>query len=120
MNEIEKQIEKIKFQLKSISDTLDFKKYPIEYLVINLNWDENDLKIANDIFEEYDNKLQASEDINWTEFELKIRNQFEISYQTVKIIILAFYGNHQWVDVCKGYADCHDVSEFREINRSMN
>ena len=120
MDEIQNQINKIKYQLKTIGDTIDYEQYPIEHLVIQLDWDDNDLTIANDIFEEYDNKLEEKEDVNWTEFEFKLRNQFGIGYQTVKSIILAFYRNHQWRNVCKGYAEEHDVSEFREILHPTN
>jgi len=120
MDALQNQIDKIKYQLKTIGVTIDNKQYPIESLVIQLDWDENDLTLANDIFEKYDKMLEAYEDVNWTEFEFNFRDQFGIGYQTVKSIILAFYRNLQWRDVCKGYAEEHDVTEFREILHPIN
>ena len=116
MDDILKEIEKIKYQLKLLADTLDYKNYPIETLVIERDWSRDDLDSAHDIFEECDKKLENKEDVNWTEFEVKLEKRFGIGYQTVKDIILAFYNNHQWVNVCKGYAKEHDVVEFKEIN----
>lgn len=118
MSGLQKQIDKIKYHIKMLNHTFDYETNPIESLVIELDWDDEDLNKVSDIFEKYDNKLQKSEEINWTAFEMEIRDEFGIGYQTVKSIILAFYRNHQWVDVCKGYANHHDVSEFHEITRS--
>lgn len=120
MEDYKKEIEKLKYQLKLVGETIDYKSNPILSLVIELDWGEEDLETAHDIFEEYDNKLENNEDVNWTEFEFRLRNRFEIGYQTVKSIILAFYRNHQWRKVCKGYAKEHDVLEFKEINYGKN
>lgn len=116
MEDISKEIEKIKYQLKLLADTLDYEIHPIETLVIELDWGREDLDAAHDIFEEYDKKLENKEEVNWVEFELRLEKRFETGYQTIKYIILAFYNNHQWVNVCKGYAKEHDVVEFKEIN----
>jgi len=118
MDEILEQIDKIKYHLKMIGDTINPSDYPIELLVIQLDWDDSDLSSANDIFEEYDKKLNSGEYINWTKFEMTLRERFSIGYQTVKSIILAFYRNHQWRDVCRGYAQEYEVSEFNEILNS--
>ncbi|MDP2038448.1 MAG: DUF1878 family protein [Ignavibacteria bacterium] len=120
MDDILKQIEKIKYQLRLIADTLDHVQYPIEALVIELDWSSEDLDAAHDIFEEADIKLEKKELVNWTEFELKLESRFGIGYQTVKDIVLAFYHNQQWGNVCRGYAKEHDVIEFKEINYGKN
>lgn len=116
MNDLQEEINKIKYQLQLIAGTLDSDKYPIETLVVEMDWDRKDLDAAHDIFEEFDKKLEGNEEISWIEFEHKLRDRFEIGYQTVKDIILAFYHNYQWTNVCKGYAKEHDVVEFKEIN----
>jgi hypothetical protein len=115
MTNIEKEMSKIKYQLRMIMETIDFDRYPIQYLILELDWDDSDLTKANDIFEEYSNKLEKNEDVDWIEFELKLRQQFNIGYQTVKLIILAFYRNSQWVSVCEGYANHSQASEFWQI-----
>ncbi|MCH7974847.1 MAG: DUF1878 family protein [Bacteroidetes bacterium] len=116
MDEFLEEINKIKYHLRLLADTLYDENYPIESLVIELDWSREDLDAAHNIFEEYDKKVEKEEKINWTEFEFRIRDKFGIGYQTVKLIILAFYKNHQWTNVCKGYAKEHDVIEFKEIN----
>lgn len=115
MAEISKEINKLKYQIQLLANAIDSERYPIEVLVIELDWDRDDLDAAHDIFEEYDKKIKKGEEVNWVKFELDIKNKFNIGYQTVKSIILAFYENHQWIDVCKGYAKQHDVVEFKEI-----
>lgn len=118
MEELKQEIEKIKYQLSLLSEVIDHRVYPIPSLVIELDWGEEDLNAAHDIFEECDTKLRNGEKVNWTEFEMNLRTKFGIGYQTVKSIILAFYRNDQWYSVCKGYAKEHDVLEFKEINNS--
>ena len=75
---------------------------------------------AHDIFEKYDNTLEREEPVNWKEFEMELRNTFDIGYQTVKSIVLAFYRNHQWTRVCAEYAKAYECIEFHEIIRSEN
>lgn len=110
-------IDKIKFHIKMIAESIDSREHPITSLVISMDWDGDDLDRAHDVFEKYDNKLEAKEDVNWTQFEMELRNTFNIGYQTVKSIILAFYRNHQWNEVCTLYAMSHMCAEFHEIAR---
>jgi len=61
--------------------------------------------------------MQAKEDINWQTFEMELRETFNIGYQTVKTIILAFFDNGQWGDVCTAYAKKFECVEFHRITR---
>src|SRR4029453_12529961 len=115
---IEREVEKIKFHIRLIGETIDHRSYPIPFLVIEMDWDDKDLDKANDIFEKYDNKLERGEEVNWTEFQMELQKTFGIGYQTVKSIVLAFYRNRQWTRVCAGYAQAYECIEFHEINRS--
>jgi hypothetical protein len=115
---IVKELEKIKFHIRLIGETIDHRSYPIPFLVIEMDWDGKDLDAAHDIFEKYDNKLEKKEAVNWKEFEMELRNTFDIGYQTVKSIVLAFYRNRQWTRVCAGYAQAYECIEFHEIIRS--
>jgi hypothetical protein len=117
---IERELEKIKFHIRLIGETIDHRSYPIPFLVIEMDWDDKDLDTAHDIFEKYDNKLEREEKVNWQEFETELRKTFGIGNQIVKSIVLAFYRNHQWTRVCAGYAKAHECIEFHEIIRSEN
>ena len=117
MTNIENEIKKIKFHISLIGETLDHRNNPIPSLVIQMDWAERDLDSAHDIFEKYDNKLEAEEDVNWRSFEMELREKFNIGYQTVKSIVLAFYRNHQWTEVCTLYAKSAECVEFHEITR---
>ena len=117
---IERELEKIKFHIRLIGETIDHRSYPIPFLVIEMDWDDKDLDTAHDIFEKYDNKLEREEKVNWQEFETELRKTFGIGNQIVKSIVLAFYRNHQWTRVCAGYAKAHECIEFHEIMRSKN
>ncbi len=109
------QIEKIKYHIRLLAESLDHKAYPIASLVLGMNWSENDLDRAHDIFEKYDNELETGATPSWTAFELELRNEFSIGYQSVKNIVLAFYRNGQWRDVCVGYTLEHTSVELHEI-----
>ena len=117
---IERELEKIKFHIRLIGETIDYRSYPIPFLVIEIDWNDKDLDKAHDIFEKYDDKLEREEKVNWKEFEMELQNTFGIEYQTVKSIVLAFYRNHQWTRVCAGYAKAYECIEFNEIIRSEN
>ncbi len=112
------ELDKIKYHIKMIGETINSLDHPIASLVISMDWDGDDLNKAHDIFEAYDNKINnEEEDINWTGLELDLRSEFDIGYQTVKSIILAFYRNYQWIEVCAQYALSHMCVEFHEIKK---
>lgn len=118
MTDIENEIKKLKFHISLIGETLDYRNNPIPALVIQMDWNEKDLDAAHDIFEKYDNMLEAKEEVNWRAFEMELREKFGIGYQTVKSIVLAFYRNHQWTEVCTLYARSCECVEFHEITRA--
>lgn len=118
--DLAKELEKLKYQISVIAETIDYERFPVESLVLQMDWDESQIDSAHDIFEKYDNKLQAKETINWHDLEVDLKNQFNIGYQTVKLIVLAFYRNDQWIEVCKGYAMSFEPNapiEFHRITR---
>jgi hypothetical protein len=119
MEEFEKRIEKLEYQISLLISTMDSDKYPVESMILYLNWNNEDLNKAHDIFEKYDNKLENKEDINWTAFEQELRKTFEIGYQTVKTIITSFYKNRQWSGVCYYYAKSHQCMEFNSLIRDF-
>lgn len=118
--DIMRELEKLKYHIKTLSRTIDSERFPVESLVLEMDWDETQLDRAHDIFEEYSNKIETKEQITWHNFEMALRDEFNIGYQTVKSIVLAFYKNDQWVDVCKGYAMSFEPTtpvEFHRITR---
>lgn len=120
IEEIARELEKLKYQVRTIGETIDYRAHPVEALILSLDWGEGDIDRAHDIFEKYDNKLEANEEVNWGKFEHELRSAFDIGYQTVKSIVLAFYDNHQWTKVCYGYAMSFEPTtpiEFHRITR---
>jgi hypothetical protein len=117
---IQKQLDKLKYQLHLLGEAVDHREYPIPSLVLSLDWDDEDLNKAHDIFEQYDNKMEDGKEVNWRAFEMELRETFGIGYQTVKTIILAFFDNGQWQNVCTAYAKAYECVEFHRITRSKN
>lgn len=120
IDDVSKDIMKMKYHIRLLGEAIDYKQHPVEALILSMDWDESQIDRAHDIFEEYDNKINNKETINWYEFEHALRDEFGIGYQTVKSIILAFYNNHQWTAVCKGYAMSFEPTtpvEFHSITR---
>lgn len=120
IDEVIERLKKLEYQVSVLSGCIDYERYPVESLILDMNWDDSQLNKAHDIFQIYDEKLERKEEVDWTEFEHRLRDEFSIGYQTVKSIILAFYNNHQWVDVCYGYAMSFEPTtpiEFHSITR---
>jgi hypothetical protein len=118
MKYLEQEINKLKYQMRILISTVDSDKYPVESLILSLNWDDDDLDAAHDIFEKYDNKIEAKEEnISWSMFENDLKNRFNLGYQSVKSIIIAFYKNDQWVEVCYQYAKAYTCAEFHSLIR---
>lgn len=111
------EIQKIKYQLALLAESLDSRDHPIPALVISLDWSQEDLSGAHDIFQEYDEKLDEEQVISWGEFENEFQEKLNLGYQKIKSVILAFYRNQQWTDVCAAYAHAYPCAEFHEINR---
>jgi hypothetical protein len=113
-----KEIEKLKYQMSLLIRMVDSDKYPVESMILYFNWNDEDLNQAHDIFEKYDNKIEAKEeDINWSAFEHELKSKFNIGYQDVKVIVNAFYANHQWQGVCYQYAKTFTSIEFHSLIR---
>lgn len=123
LNDLIEELEKLKYHVRILGETIDYQAYPVESLILSMDWKEKDLNRAHDIFEKYDEKLVRREKIHWGEFENELKLEFGIGYQTVKSIILAFYRNHQWSNVCYEYAMSFEPStpvEFHQITRENN
>lgn len=102
--EIINRLEKLEFHVKLLAESLDHTENPIASLVVSRDWTEQDLDLAHDIFEIFDGKMHESKKINWQEFEQEFKVKLNISYQGLKSVILAFYRNGQWTEVCHAYA----------------
>jgi len=118
VTDLNAELEKIKYQIGLIGSTIDLDEHPIPSLVIQLGWNEKDLDDAHDIFEKYDALIQSNPSNTTTGLENDLKERFDISYHKVKIIVLAFYKNHQWTDVCIDYAKSHDCIEFHTITKN--
>ncbi|MGC3932822.1 DUF1878 family protein [Pseudomonas atacamensis] len=120
LEDIMSDLEKIKYHIRILSDAIDYESHPVEALILSMDWGESDIDRAHDIFEKYDNMLNAKQAVNWMQFESDLKEEFNIGYQTVKRIVLAFFENHQWTDVCHGYAMSFEPTtpvEFHRITR---
>ncbi|HBC8591694.1 TPA: DUF1878 family protein [Escherichia coli] len=120
LEDIMKRLKKLEYQVTVLSECIDYERYPVQSLILSMGWDDKQLNKAHDIFQVYDEKLENGEKVNWYEFEHALEDEFSIGYQTVKSIVLAFYNNHQWVDVCYGYAMSFEPTtpiEFHSITR---
>lgn len=120
LSSIEKEISKMKYQIQVLGACIDYERNPVEALILSMNWDEEQLDRAHEIFEKYDTMLSNKQSIVWSTFEHELRDEFDIGYQTVKAIVLAFFKNSQWVDVCYGYAMSFEPTtpiEFHQITR---
>lgn len=115
MTDLEEQVQRLKYQVRLLAETVDFRDHPVPSLVVELDWGSDELSKAHDIFEEYERKINKNKKISWMKFEVKFKDELSIGYQRLKSVVLAFYRNGQWVRVCTEYAKEHEVVEFYEI-----
>lgn len=98
------RLEKLEFHVKLLAESLNNIDNPTAYLVVSFDWSSHDLNCAHDIFEAFDYKMRKSEKINWYDLEKEFSDKLNISYQGLKSVVLAFYRNGQWTEVCHAYA----------------
>lgn len=118
-DEIIAAIKKLRYQVSIIAQTIDHDKHPVEALVLNMDWESEDLTKAHDILERWDQRLEKGEDLSAGEFEQDFDRELGISYQGLKSIILAFYRNGQWTNVCEAYVDSFGKSPAVEYHSIM-
>ena len=105
--DIEAEIERMKCHIRLLASAIDIREHPIPWLVVEFDWNEDQLEKAHDLFEKYDKMLGEGKKPSWTELETDLKNEFAISYQSVKSIVNAFYRNGQWLEVCQWFAEGH-------------
>lgn len=118
--DMDRIIEKLVYHVSILGATIDHDKHPVEALILSKNWDETDLEKAHDIFERWDKRLEDGEKMSTGGFESDFKRELGVSYQGLKPIILAFYKNHQWTNVCEAYVDALGAStsvEYHSIKR---
>ncbi|MGE5343583.1 MAG: hypothetical protein ACM3SY_19100 [Candidatus Omnitrophota bacterium] len=116
--EVRKELEKLKFQIKQIAEAIELDYYTIPSLVIEMDWGKQELDKVHNIFKKYNTKLEAGETPDWNQFEQDFNHELGIGYRELKIVILAYFGNDQWVQVCRKYAKAKEYDEFHEITGS--
>ena len=115
------ELDKLRYHIRLIDEALSSLILDLDgadiksqtSLVRERNWTEDDLKKVHDIFDAHYNDGE----IELSGFEAELKQTFGISYQTVKTIVLAFFRDGYWVDLCTQYAKEHDCVEFHEITR---
>jgi hypothetical protein len=87
-----------------------------------MDWNKNDINAVHAIFERYDAMIRDNQAFNRLEFEAAFQKELNIGYQTLKQIVIAFYRNNQWQDVCLSYVKSHGTtipSEFKTIMKTL-
>lgn len=98
---------RIRFQLKTLAETIDEYKFPIEKLILRLDWDQQDLAWTENHFKTFDELLKNNLPLNWAAFEQGLVNHFGIGYDTVEEIVLAYSRTGRWSSVCAAYKRVH-------------
>lgn len=91
----------------------------MERLKKEMGWNDSTEASIREIFEKYSAMISNGENISWVAFEHELRDKLTIGYQIVKQIVVSFFRNQEYLDVCRGYAAQHDVLEFKEINKKQ-
>lgn len=118
--EIAETVEKLKYHISILGQTIDHERHSVEALIIENDWSQTQLNKVHDLFEKWEKFLEAGQQMQQSSFEIDFNNELDISYQDLKSIILAFYRNSQWTNVCEAYVDSFGGSppiEYHSIMR---
>lgn len=117
LSELSAAVEKLRYQISILAQAVDYKKNPVEALILEMDWDARDLDAVHDIFEKWDKHIRDGLEIKSGSFEADF-NKIGIGYQRLKSIILSFYRSGQWSSVCEAYVDSfgdHPSMEYHSI-----
>ena len=118
---IESTITKLEFHIRLLAEALNTQEHPIPGLVIEFDWDERQLEKAHDVFEKYDEQLNNDGNSPLcNDLEKELKQEFQISYQSVKSIVNAFYNNGQWQNVCYWFAKGQPPCTSMEMEHILN
>jgi hypothetical protein len=99
------EIDKLKYHISVLTETIDYNSHPVELLILSMDWGRKELNAAHDIFEKWDKILRNKGEIDQSNFESDFEDRLGLSYQRVKSVVLAFWKNDQWTDVCEALVD---------------
>lgn len=118
-DDIIRAIGKLQYKVSILSQAVDYEKHPVEALILENDWDRGDINKAHDIFERWEKKLDAGEKMSSFNFENEFDKELGVSYQGLKSIILSFYKNGQWTNVCEAYVDSFAGTPAMEYHSIM-
>lgn len=116
--EIIDSLKKLQYQVSILGHAIDHSNYPVESLIMEFNWAQEDMDEVHSIFGRWDSRLSGGGQMDSGEFEADFKSGLGISYQGLKSVILAFHKNGQWKNVCVSYAKSLGNAppvEFRSI-----
>lgn len=111
----EQEFTKLRYHIASLADCINNREHPITSLVVRLNWGEDDLDRAQDVFEKHSNILSDTGKFSAVEFEHELKQEFNLNYQSIKTIVCAFWDSSQWTDIAIAYAEQNQCTEFHRI-----
>jgi len=117
--EVETTLKKLSYQVSILGQTVDYERHPVEALILEKDWGSEELDKAHDIFENWEKRLESGENMDSAMFEQDFRRELGVTYQGVKPIILAFYKNGQWTNVCEAFVDSFGPSPALEYHSIM-
>ena len=114
-----KEIEKVKFHLRTMGEEMGLEPCPLAWLSIKMDWTEDDLKNVIDMFYGYRKALLNGERVYWEKLRNSLMNITNNDYDTVKDIINALYKSKRFevVQVCEEFAKYYENADFSEILR---
>lgn len=111
-NKINKQLEKLKFQVKMLSDSVDYDKHPIGGVIVSMDFDQDQFDTLHNIFEKYNNMI-ITEQCTYqylSTFEYELKTALDIDEEKLSNVIFSFHQNYQWTSICDAWIEYNDLS----------
>ncbi|MGA2636122.1 hypothetical protein [Methylocella sp.] len=119
--EILQQLSKIEYHIRLLNEQFERGDLPsrVSSLIISNDWDERQINRAFEIFEEFEGKIDAAEEINHSEFEAAFVRHLDVDYQALKSVIGAFFDDDHYGRVCRAYVRSFKGKASSEYYRIM-
>ena len=121
MSDINREIEKLRFQNQQLKEVGDYKKFPMIRLIVEHDYSESDINRIDDTFDKFQSELDAGNELNFVAVEKEFKDSCKIGRQTLKSVIEAYIAGRLFTDVCYAYINALDeplVCPYNEIAKS--
>jgi len=103
---LEKELAKTRWQLQRVADGMTGEGHGMGRFIVLRDVTEGELKKLHDVFEKYDNILNADDgDVGWIDFDCEVLKALPHDDIEVFEVVSAMQDDNRWVKVCEAWRE---------------